>query len=156
MAHGDLFIRCYQTIDGWSTAGYGTGGDYWYDTYDNWGVSLEDGALSELMTPPSAKEYITNECRLENGTRYAAYSPKVAQRDITLSMHLVAKNQTEFFNKYNNFCLALRSGRIDFKTKYQQGIVYRCRFVSCTQYSQFLNGMAKFALKLIEPDPTNR
>ena len=33
---------------------------------------------------------------------------------------------------------------------------YRCIYLSCTQFSQFIREMAKFSLKLNEPDPSDR
>ena len=35
------------------------------DAYTTWGISMDNNALSELMTPSSNKTFIENESRLE-------------------------------------------------------------------------------------------
>ena len=39
------------------------------DAYTTWGISMDNNALSELMTPSSNKTFIENESRLEHGKR---------------------------------------------------------------------------------------
>jgi len=127
------------------------------DAFDTWGVSLEDGALATLMTPPAVKSYVTNTSRLGNGERVIVYNPRYDSRDITLEMHLVAKDKADFLTKYVNFCNgALKKGYLYIETVYQPDVVYHCVYKSCTQYSQLINGLAKFSLKLTEPNPANR
>ncbi|MBO4849856.1 MAG: hypothetical protein J5529_03020 [Prevotella sp.] len=156
MPQGELFIKCHETVPEFTSqqdCNYAE--DTWYDAYDNWGVSLEDGAIETLMAPPSSKEYITNECRLENGTRYAAVAPKVAERELTLPIHLVASSKDNLLDKYRNFCIVLRSGKIDIRTSHQS-IIYKLRYKSCTPNGLFLHGMAKYTLRMVEPNPTDR
>ena len=124
-----------------------------YDAFRTWGVSLEDQALASLMTPPSMKDDITNNSRLEDGTRHWAEFPKVAQRELTLPMHLVARNKNEYLRKYASFCEELRKGKIDIETCYEQNVVHHCIYQSCTQFTQFIGGIAKMSLKLVEPNP---
>ena len=127
-----------------------------YDAYETWGVSMEDQALAALMTPPTMKDSVRNESRLEHGTLYWAENPKVASRDLTLPIHLVARTKAEYLRKYASFCEELSKGTIDIETCYEQNVIYRCIYQSCTQFTQFINGIAKMSLKLVEPDPTNR
>jgi len=127
------------------------------DAFDTWGVSFEDGALAALMTPPAVKSYVTNTSRLEDGKRVVVYNPRYDSRDITLEMHLVAKDKADFLSKYGNFCDdVLKKGYLYIETVYQPDVVYHCVYNSCTQYSQLINGLAKFSLKLTEPNPANR
>jgi len=127
------------------------------DAFDTWGVSFEDGALATLMTPPAAKSYIENTSRLEDGKRIVVYNPRYDSRDITLEMHLVANDKSDFLAKYSNFCNdVLKQGYLTIKTVYQPDVVYHCVYVSCSQYSQLINGIAKFSLKLTEANPANR
>ena len=58
--------------------------------------------------------------------------------------------------RYGDFCEVLRGGVLEIQTKYQPGVYYRFIYLSCTQFSQFIGQLAKFSLKLSEPDPTNR
>lgn len=125
------------------------------DAYETWGMSLSDGAVSELLTPPPMKENIINSSRLEHGSRVLVNNPKIEARNLTLELHFVANNKDDFFTKYKSFCNELSSGIIDIKTKYSDD-VYKCIYESCSQFSQFCFGIAKFALKLVEPNPTDR
>ena len=127
------------------------------DAYTQWGVSLSDTSLSALMTPSANKAYITNKSRLEHGKRVIVNDTKVDERSVTINIHLTASNEQEFFNRYNKFCQeVLAQGVVDIKTKYQSDVVYHMIYESCTQFSQFMRGIGKFTLKLLEPNPNNR
>ena len=127
------------------------------DAYDEWGVSLEDGALEALMAPPSMKECIVNESRLENGKRRMNFAPRIDERELTLPIHLVAKSKTLYLMQYGAFVTELTSKEyIEIETSHQEGVVYKCIYRSCNQFSQFIDGLAKFSLKLVEPNPAER
>ena len=128
-----------------------------YDAYNRWGVSLSDGAISTLMTPAPMKERLTNDVRVEHGSRTSNRLPRKASRDVTLEIHLSARSRTDFFTKYDLFCSeVLATGQLNIVTKYQAGVTYRMLYVSCTQFTAIVNGLAKFSLKLTEPNPANR
>lgn len=82
------------------------------DSYDNWGISMDTSSLSALMTPPPNKEFIENKSRLEHGKRVIAATPKVDERSLTLTINLTAKNEDEFFEKYDSFCQELYNPQI--------------------------------------------
>lgn len=126
------------------------------DAYTTWGVSLSNTGLSALMTPPSNKDYIENDSRLEHGSRIILSDMKVASRQVTLTINLVAKSESDFFTKYASFCEELENGNLNIKTSFQPNTVYHMVYVSCNQFSQFMRGIASFTLKLIEPNPKNR
>ena len=127
------------------------------DAFERYGINLEDGALSTLMTPPPLKEFVESKSRLQHGKKVIAKSPKYDEREITLPFHLIAKSKEEFFQKYNLFCdEVLAHGKFELKTRYQPGIVYRLVYLSCTQFRQFIREMAVFSLKVSEPDPNDR
>lgn len=127
------------------------------DAYDKWGISLMQGGLTALMTPPPAKSLPENESRLRNGKEFVkGASRKVADRDVTLQIQLTAPDETTFFTRYASFCEELRKGSLDIRTKYQNGVVYHLEYLSCTQFEQFIREYASFSLKLNEPDPANR
>lgn len=128
----------------------------WNDAYTTWGISFDQTALSTLMTPPPNKAYIENKSRLRDGKKVLVKNPKVDERNITLTFNLTAKSEEEFFSKYNSFCDELKKGNIEIKTRYQDNVVYRLVYESCTQFSQLIREIAKFSLRLTEPDPTNR
>lgn len=127
------------------------------DAFERYGINLEDGALSTLMTPPPMKEFIESKSRMKHGKTVIAKAPKYDAREITLPFHLIAKSKEEFFQKYNLFCEeVLAQGKFELKTRYQPNVVYRLVYVSCTQFRQFIREMAVFSLKVSEPDPTDR
>lgn len=134
-------------------------GDFFINNIDAkqaYGISLHSSALTTLMTPVAVKEYITNEVRTENGTRLINAEPRVASRTFTLMLNLTAKNERQFLERYAAFCEVLQAGELRLRTKWQPEVTYVCYYKNCSQYSQFLNGIANLSLTLIEPDPSNR
>lgn len=127
------------------------------DAFERYGINLEDGALSTLMTPSPMKEYIESKSRLKHGKAVITKFPKYDSREITLPFHLIAKSKDEFFKKYHLFCdEVLSKGKFELSTRYEDGVVYRLVYLNCTQFRQFIREMAVFSLKVVEPDPTDR
>lgn len=126
------------------------------DAYTEYGMSLEDGAISALLTPPPLKEFVENESRIENGKKIIVGYPVYDARDISLAFHIVAPTKEAFFTKYQALCAVLQKGIVKIKTKYQADTVYKFVYNSCTQFSQYSFGIAKFTLKLTEANPADR
>ena len=127
------------------------------DAWTTWGVGLEDGSLGELMAPPPVKAPIVNESRLENGKRYITNNHKYDERVVTLVFFLVASNVTDYVTNYRNFISTLAtSDTVELITSNEPDVCYRLVYGSCSQFRQYFGGMAKIAVKFIEPDPTNR
>ena len=126
------------------------------DAYTTWGISMDDTALSALMTPPAIKAYIDNNNRIEHGKRYVTTPLYVDSRDITLQLNLTANDEQQFFERYSAFCDVLSKGVLDIETSFQKGVVYHCLYQSCSQFSQFMRGIGKFVLKITEPNPNER
>lgn len=126
------------------------------DAYDTWKLSLTDGSISTLMTPAPMKSIIENKSRTDHGKKVINNAPKLDERDITLQVHFKANSKEEFFSRYESFCQELAKGTLEIRTKYQPTVVYRTNYLSCSQFSEFMFGIAKFTLKLNEPNPMNR
>ena len=128
------------------------------DAYTEWGVSMDTSSLSALMTPAANKDLPENKSRLEHGKRVITDASiiKIDERQFTLTINLTAKNEVEFFTRYNSFCEELATGRLNIYTKYQPGVVYKTIYKSCNQFTQFMRGIAHFSLKLEEPNPKDR
>lgn len=126
------------------------------DAYTKWGISMDDTSLSALMTPAPNKELIENKSRLENGKHVNLSNPKMDERSFTLQINLTAPNTEAFFSRYSSFCKELATGVLDIKTKYQPNLVYKTIYQSCSQFSQFIQGIGKFTLKLTEYNPSDR
>lgn len=125
------------------------------DAFSTWGVSFEDGTLAKLMTFPALKDRVTNESRLEHGKRVINEMPRISSRELSLEMHMVAPDFATFLVRLEDFTTTLAGGEITLRTSFQPNVVYHLYYISCTQFTQF-DGLAKFILRLEEPNPTRR
>uniref|UniRef100_UPI004025AC0A hypothetical protein n=1 Tax=Segatella hominis TaxID=2518605 RepID=UPI004025AC0A len=127
------------------------------DAYLTWGIFLDETALSTLMTPAPNKEFISNKYRSKDGKSVIKHNPRLDEREITLPFNMTAKDSDTFMMNYAKFCEeVLAKGELVILTRFQPNVWYRCIYLSCTQFSQFIQEMAKFSLKLNEPDPSDR
>ena len=126
------------------------------DAYTEYGLSMESSGLSVLMAPPPNKEYIENKSRQEHGKRVVVSNPRIDERELNLPVHIKASSRESFIEKYVKLCDLLAGGKIEIKTIYEPSKVYRTNYISCTQFSEYRMGLARFTLKLNEPNPTNR
>lgn len=129
------------------------------DARAKWGVVANTKLLAALLAPASAKDPIQSESRLEHGTRTIIPngSVKLAKRDILLELGLTAPNLSEFYTRYKSFIEELTSSWLRIASpRFLPGVVFNCRYVSCTQFTQYNGRAAKFILKLEEPNPNNR
>ena len=152
---GELFIKIQENI----TPVNGSLSDGWVDAYLQWGVSFTDNSLSALMTPAPNKAAIENKSRKQDGKRIVLGKQYVKkdERDISLEMKIWAKNRTEFWDKYNRFCSeVLDYGYIEMKVIYAADKIFRFNYLSCTNFSEFIQEAAKYVLRLNEPNPANR
>ncbi len=134
-------------------------GGTWVDAYTRYGISLDDTAMSKLMTPAPNKDVLENKSDLEHGKRVNRSSDGVKkdERNVSIILNLTASTKAQFLTKYGLFCTEiLDKGFFDIKTAYQDGVVYRMTYLDCTQFSEFVFGIGKYTLSLNEPDPTNR
>lgn len=128
------------------------------DVFEQYGVSLDDQALSQLMTPAAMKDLPSNKSRLADGCLPVLNAPrKKSERTFNLTGHIVARTQQQFFNRYDGFTdFVASSPLLTIRTSFQPNTYYRCTYQSCSQFTQFMRGIAKFSLKLIEWNPANR
>ena len=134
----------------------------WVDTYnlkDDFGISLSDGAISTLLSPPAAKERVSNESRLENGERIDIDTPTYFQsRDLTLEMHLIASSFEDYIAKWRSFLSAITATgegiKLSFRI-YEQTLVFDLQYVSCTQFAVYNGTLGKFAVRFTERVPMN-
>lgn len=134
-------------------------GQDWIDAFLQWGVSFSETGLSSLMTPAPNKPPVENKSRAEHGkvTITGKQWVKKDERDVTVEMHIVAVNKSDFWDKYDRFCSeVLDYGYIELMNGYVPTKVFRMNYQNCTQFSEFMQEMAKFSLRLNEPDPSNR
>lgn len=124
-----------------------------------WGIVADTKLMGALLAPPAVKEPIQSECRLEHGTRTVIPegSVKFAKREVTLEVGMTAPDITSFYKRYTSFMEELTSGWLRIASpRYLPGVVFNCLYVSCTQFTNYNGRIAKFILKLEEPNPNNR
>lgn len=144
---GDLFIA-----NNYDAQGNPIG---WLDCYYQWGVSLEDGALDALMGFRPNKEPVVNKNVTADGAFYVTGAGHVDERTVSVPFHIVSGDKADFMLKRNGFYEAIKEGLLTFKIMHPVEAVYKVYYVSCTQYTQYLDGMAKFMLTLYETNGGN-
>lgn len=155
MPQGELYIKKTNRI----TPVSGALQNGWVDTFIQWGVSFSESALSALMTPAPNKEMPQNKNRVNNG-KVIVHDTSIVVKDeraVSLEMHITAKNKTDFWDKYDRFCTeVLEGGFLEIKNNNVPTKVFRMFYENCTQFSEFNGLIAKFTLRLNEPNPSNR
>ena len=134
----------------------------WEATYDlktDFGVSLSDGAISTLLSPPAAKERVSNESRLEDGKRIDIYADTHFQaRELTLEMHLIADTFEQFLARWRAFLAAITATgqgiRLTY-TIYGQSMRFDLQYLSATQFGVYNGQLGKFAVRFVERQPSN-
>ena len=128
------------------------------DAKTTWGMMALDKFVDALLMPPPAKEVVKNTSRLEHGTRIKLPAGKTlfASREFSIDLRIRAADAADYYSKHTSLMAELASGWLLISTSQLPGVVFRCRYVSCQQYSQYNGRVAKFALRLEEPDPSNR
>jgi hypothetical protein len=130
-----------------------------YDLKTDFGISLSDGAVSTLLSPPAAKERISNESRLEDGKRIDVYTDTHFQaRELTLEMHLIADTFEQYMARWRAFLAAITARgqgiRLSY-TIYGQTMTYNLQYLSCTQFAVYNGTLGKFAVRFVEANPSN-
>ena len=126
------------------------------DSYETWGIFLAKGNISSLMTPPSMKEYISNESALENGTRVVtadAAIPRIAERNVCMELWMKATSWKDYLSKYSSFVSVLQGGTLRIEHDLLP-VVYKMLYVSCVEFYQYDGRLSKFVLTLREPVPS--
>ena len=132
-----------------------TGGS-WKDAYTQWGLSLEDGGLSKLVTPRPHKQPVTNKNVTANGARVIDVSVgKVDERTLTLPMHITAPDKATFRSRYQAFVSdVLSQGKVRLRSNYFKNgntpIVFSLIYQDVQNFTEFIQEMAKFDVVFYE------
>lgn len=133
-------------------------------TEQKWGITFTDIAVSALMTPAPKKEYLKNKSPLKHGAQVLTNSntiPKTDERSIQLTFFLKAPTLAQFFMRYRAFCNELEKGDLRLILHVYEDTTffketYNLKYISCPQFSEYNGRLAKFVLKVNEPNPKNR
>jgi hypothetical protein len=129
------------------------------NTYTQWGIVLAPGSVEQLLALPPAKDYVINESRLESGVRVLTSGTamsKDADREVTLEVHLLATDATDFKTKYAAFLSYIRSNRELVVVTSHSSDAYHFIYRSCNAFSDWDGRVCHIALRLWEPNPGNR
>ncbi len=134
------------------------------DLNSTYGVRLLKGSYETLLSPPTLKDYITNDSRLQNGVQYARTGAKVKQRELRLSIILEGDNTLEtkeeqissYYARYESFLAKLTSDTIICLKVMALNRIFKLVYSSCEKFEQFDYKASIFTLSLVEPDPSDR
>ena len=117
-----------------------------------YGAFLEESSLSALLTPAPMKDNPSDDSPLYHGVRYDSATPRRNKRELTLVIGFKAKDFETFLSNYGAFCTDILSNQY-FTLTCEAG-TFNLLYKSCTQVEEWAkSGVAKFSLKVIEPNP---
>lgn len=118
-----------------------------------YGVRMGNGFIDALELPFPLKEPITNQSRLEDGTR-AIMLPKKNQRDVTLTFVIRGATEADFQTKKSSFITLLTSNPITINVPSAGSAVHTLIYRSSTEYAHSLTGkICRLAVKFTEYNP---
>lgn len=126
------------------------------DALITFGVTLADGGIGVLLTPPPSKDIITNESRLLDGKEIVNIPYRLSDRDISLPLNVYANDYEHFNQRINSLIEELTKGKAIIHTTYMPDVKYRLIYLSCTSLSQLRGQIGKIVVKFNEPNPTDR
>ena len=125
---------------------------------DKYGVTLTRGWREALLTPPSVKDYLSNDNRLEHGVNVLAKPEccKMSKRDVSISFFLEGKDEDDYLEKLNSFLDKIAySGEFYLKVP-KLKTIYKLVYSSCSKYGDYGVKKSNFTLKLTENNPAER
>ncbi len=125
------------------------------DAYDEWGLSLEDGAMNALLAPPPNKEPVVNKNQTAWGAQVIV-AGLTDERTITLQVHIVAATRSAYYQKYYAFVSFIKNNVFRIKVRDYSGTLRTTTdlyFLDCQNFRSFDGTMAVFNLSLYEPQP---
>lgn len=127
------------------------------DIFTSYGVSFVKGSYLKLLNTARAKDYVTNNSRLQNGTQYlaSAINSKVSEKSVTLELLLEASSSSDFSTKYEGFTSKITQGLFYLKIP-SKSRVFKLVYSNITPKQEYRNFKATFTLELIEPNPKDR
>lgn len=128
------------------------------DAYLTWGVRMGDSFLDAIGAPVPLKEFIESKSRLEHGKRVIINSPKVDEREMTLSFTIQGSSQSDYQAKKKAFFEELYKGAVDIQVPAVGSEVYHLIYLGKSiTYGQGINRtFGKVSAKFCEPNPADR
>lgn len=117
-----------------------------------WGARLLSGTNEALLAPPSMKDYIRNESRLEHGEHVMTGNAKFASREVSIPVMIEGSSRTDYIKKYMSFVEELRNGNVALYVP-DLGKTYSLAYLSCGKYGSFGECRSKLMIKFLESEP---
>lgn len=126
------------------------------DAYTYYGVRMGEGFLDEIDNASPLKEFIENKSRLEHGKTVIHNSPKLDERDITLTFNIHGISQSDFSSKLSAFKAELYKGLVIINVPVLNE-TFRLTYKSSLPFAMNKNRtFAKISVKFNEPNPSLR
>lgn len=126
------------------------------DALTTYGVRMGVGFIKALRTWPDYKDYISNESRLEAGTRYIIGTTIFKSREVNLPFILIAKTPALAKAKEKEFRLAM-TGEITVSVPADGDEVYHLIPIGMSSYAINVGrNIIKMTIKFVEQNPNIR
>lgn len=127
------------------------------DVFTTYGICLLKGSYEKLLEYPTPKSLITWSDRRNNGVEYLADGDtiRVDKKSVVINVVLLAKDEKDYYTKYEAFFKRLTSGIICMKIP-TLGKVFKLVYSKQSNLAKLNKKSSTFALNLIEPNPTDR
>ena len=127
------------------------------DVFTTYGICLLKGSYEKLLEYPTPKSLITWSDRRNNGVEYLADGDtiRVDKKSVVINVVLLAKDERDYYTKYEAFFKRLTSGIICMKIP-TLGKVFKLVYSKQSNLVKLNKKSSTFALNLIEPNPTDR
>lgn len=124
-------------------------------SFSAWGLSLFSDAINTLITPAPMKDYISNESRLEHGSRVISSNAKVASREVSIPFLIEGTSRADFIRKYMSFVDELYKGTIALYIP-ELNKTFTLLYLSCGKYGSYGDCKAKLMVKFTDPNPVEK
>lgn len=127
------------------------------DAFEIWGVNMNEGFLNNLLTPPPAKGYVENKSRLENGKQIVFDNEKEDEREISLVFTIKGTSQSDYLSKFRAFMAEMSTGLVAVNVPVIGSEKFRVYYKNSVSFAISVDRtFSKIAIKVFEPDPSNR
>lgn len=159
MPQGQLFFKTKNTSK------------QWVDAYTEYGMSLEDGAKSEIITPAPMKDGVSNSAATSHGVAYLGETlGKKNECTLSFNVHILAATEVAGWTAYRRFCrevldagyvqMKIVDGTEPFPTYLSNGAetagALHLLFRSCQPVGHYRMQLLKWTLTFAEPHPEIR
>lgn len=126
------------------------------DALTTYGVRMGVGFIKALRTWPDYKDYISNESRLESGTRYIIGTTLFKSREVNLPFVLIASTPALAKAKEKEFRMAM-TGEITISVPADGDEVYHLIPTGMSSYAINVGrNIIKMTIKFVEQNPNIR